>query len=342
MINFKNKSILSNILMMYTSLSFAISFLIVLIILPYWIRRAREHNLVSRDVHKLNSKPVADIGGIIVSFGAIIGILLFIAVTVFIKKEDSMYYLLAAVSSLLIATLIGLVDDILGWKIGLRQYQKALLSVLIALPIVVINAGNHTMNLLLFGHVDLGLFYPLLLIPIGIMGASNGFNMLAGYNGLEAGMGIIILSALGFLAWVVDKYPAMLIAYCFVAALLAFIIFNKYPAKVFGGNTLTYSVGAAIAIVAILGDLEKFAVILFIPYFFEFVLKMRGLLQKESFAKPLKDGSLINRYNKWYGVEHIAVSFLRTIKGRAFEYEVVALILFTELVLAFITVFIVF
>ena len=319
-----------------------LSFAITVLVLPYWIKRAREHSLVSRDVHKPNSKPVADIGGIVVAFGAIIGILLFIAITVFIKKGDSMYYLLAAVSSLLIATLIGLVDDILGWKLGIRQYQKTILSALIALPIIVINAGQSTMNLPIFGQVDFGLLYPLLLIPIGIIGASNGFNMLAGYNGLEAGMGIIILSALGFLAWVVDKYPAMLIAFCFVAALLAFIVFNKYPAKVFGSNTLTYSVGAAIAIVAILGDLEKFAVILFIPYFLEFVLKMRGLLQKESFAKPLKDGSLTNSYDKWYGVEHIAVSFLRKIKGRAFEYEVVMVILLMELSLALTTVFIVF
>ena len=319
-----------------------VSFIITLLALPYWIKRAREHNLVSQDVNKLKAKPVADIGGIIVSFGAIIGVLLFIAITVFIKKGDSMYYLLAAVSSLLIATLIGLVDDILGWKLGIRQYQKTILSVLIALPIVVINAGQSTMNLPFLGLVDFGLLYPLLLIPIGIMGASNGFNMLAGYNGLEAGMGIIILSALGFLAWIVDKYPAMIIAYCFVAALLAFFIFNRYPARVFGGNTLTYSVGAAIAIVAILGDLEKFAVILFIPYFLEFVLKMRGLLQKESFAKPLKDGSLTNRYDKWYGIEHIAVSLIKKIKGRAFEYEVVAVILFAELLLALVTVFIVF
>lgn len=329
---------------MQTAVMFSVllSLVLTLVVLPYWIRRAREHKLVSRDVHKPKAKPVADIGGIIVSFGAIIGILLFIAVTVFIKKGDSMYYLLAAVASLLIATLIGLVDDILGWKLGIRQYQKTILSVLIAMPIVVINAGQSTMNLPIFGQVNLGLLYPLLLVPLGIIGAANGFNMLAGYNGLEAGMGIIILSALGFLAWVVDKYPAMLIAYCFVAALVAFIVFNKYPAKVFGGNTLTYSVGAAIAIVAILGDLEKFAVILFIPYFLEFVLKIRGLLQKESFARPLKDGSLVNRYDKWYGVEHIAVSFLRKIKGRAFEYEVVMVILLLEFILAFVTVFVIF
>jgi len=38
------------------------------------------------------------------------------------------------------------------------------------------------------GAVDWGIFYPLAIIPIGIVGAANAYNMLAGYNGLEAGM----------------------------------------------------------------------------------------------------------------------------------------------------------
>ncbi|MDP2841599.1 MAG: hypothetical protein Q8O17_04910 [Candidatus Methanoperedens sp.] len=41
------------------------------------------------------------------------------------------------------------------------------------------------------GTLDIGLLYPLLIIPIGMIGASNAFNMLAGYNGLEAGMLIV-------------------------------------------------------------------------------------------------------------------------------------------------------
>ncbi len=49
-----------------------------------------------------------------------------------------------------------------------------------------------------------------------------------------------------------------------VGALLAFLWFNWYPAKVFPGDTLTYSVGALVACIAILGDMEKIAVILFI------------------------------------------------------------------------------
>ncbi len=117
------------------------------------------------------------------------------------------------------------------------------------------------------GTIDIGLLYPLLIIPIGMIGASNAFNMLAGYNGLEAGMGVVILSTLGLIAYSNGNVVATVIAVTTVSALIALLYFNKYPAKVFPGDTLTYPVGAIVAIVAILGNMEKSAVILFSLYY---------------------------------------------------------------------------
>ncbi len=65
------------------------------------------------------------------------------------------------------------------------------------------------------GTLDTGLLYPLLIIPIGMIGASNAFNMLAGYNGLEAGMGIVILSTLGLIAYNTGNTVAVVIAVTF-------------------------------------------------------------------------------------------------------------------------------
>ena len=123
-----------------------------------------------------------------------------------------------------------------------------------------------------------------------------------------------------------------------VFALLAFLIFNKYPARVFPGDTLTYSVGTLIAIIAILGNMEKFALVLFIPYFIELVLKARGLMQKESFARVMSEGTLTKPYRKYYGIEHIALDVVQKLKGRAYEYDVVFLIWGSELLLALIVI----
>lgn len=315
-----------------------LSFLVTLFVLPVWIKLARKRGLTGKDVHKIGQHEVAELGGLVVVFGTIIGILAYIAVQIFVyNNKEPMFYILAATASILIATVIGLVDDILGWKIGLRQYQKAILSSLIALPMMVVNAGESSMALPFIGIINVGLLYPLLIVPGGIIGASNAFNMLAGFNGLEAGMGMIIIGTEGFLAWQLGSKTAVIIAACAFMALLAFFVFNRHPSLVFPGDTLTYPVGTIIAIIAILGNIEKFAVILFIPYFLEGLLKMRGLMQKESFGKILPDGTLTNRYEKWYGLTHITISLLRNTIGKAKEKHVVLTLLYFQAVIAIIT-----
>ena len=317
-----------------------LSFFLTLIMLPYWIKRAKQHNLVGKDVNKLDQRHVAELGGLVVIFCSVIGILFYAAVHVFIYKNvKDLFFIMAATSSILVALIIGLVDDILGWKIGLRQWQKAFASLFIALPIMAVNAGQKIMSFPFIGAVDLGILYPLIVIPGGIIGASNAFNMIAGFNGLEAGMGIIIIGTLGFLSYLNGASMAALIAAVFLASLIAFYVFNKYPAVIFPGDTLTYSIGASIAIIAIYGNVEKFALMLFIPYYIEFFLKLKGLFQKESFAHNISGKGLVNKYQHWYSLTHVAVSFWRKTTGRAGERKVVYLILFCEFLLAIGTIY---
>ncbi len=304
--------------------SIIVSFLITILTLPYWIRRAGNAKLVGPDVHKKDSPKVAELGGLCVVAGFLVALLFFVATKVFIYQwPENLLQIFATIAAILIATMIGFVDDILGWKIGLRARYKVALTFFISLPIVVINAGQATMNLPFVGLVDFGFLYPLVLIPIAVIGTSNGFNMIAGYNGLEAGQGMIILTTLAIITYISGDSYAAFIASCMIAAILAFYIFNSYPAKIFPGDTFTYTVGALIAIVAILGNVEKYAVILFIPYFIELILKARGKFIKESFATVQSDGSLEKRYGQWYGIEHIALDLMKKIKGKATEQSVV-------------------
>jgi len=310
--------------------SFVLSLIFVFFLMPYWIKRAKKVSLVGKDMNKVDKREVAELGGIIVLFAFILGTLFYIAVDIFFIEHTDITSLLsrdltimAALATILLVGIIGIVDDILGWKIGLRQMQKPFIVLFAALPMVVVNAGVSTFALPLIGEINIGFLFPLLIIPIAISAAANGFNMLAGYNGLEAGMGIIILSILSFLAWQNNSPHIAVMALCVVFALLAFYYFNKYPAKVFPGNTLTYSVGAMIAVVAITANLERAALFLFIPYFIELVLKARGKMQKESFAKVNDDGSLEAPYKKVYGLEHISLKLLNKIKTKVYEKDVV-------------------
>ena len=80
------------------------------------------------------------------------------------------------------------------------------------------------------------------------------------------------------------------------------MIFNHYPSQIFPGDALTYSIGALIAGAAILGNIEQFAVFVFIPNIIEILFKLRGKLRVESFAQPQKDNSLELKNKKIYSL----------------------------------------
>ena len=162
----------------------------------------------------------------------------------------------------------------------------------IAIPLMVVNAGQHSMSIPFLGSIEFGWIYPLILIPLAVMGTTNGYNILAGYNGLEAGLGIVIFSALSIISLITGQLWLALIGGIIVFALLGFFIFNKYPSKIFPGDSLTYSLGALMACFAIFGNMEKLALILFIPFIAEGFLKLRSKLKAENFGIPNKDNSL--------------------------------------------------
>jgi UDP-N-acetylglucosamine--dolichyl-phosphate N-acetylglucosaminephosphotransferase len=304
-----------------------ISFFCTYLIIPFWIKKAKQIGLVWEDMNKpKKEKNVAGSGGIIVVIGAVIGIFLYIAIqTFYFKSSDGISIsIFALLSTLLLVSGIGLIDDLFGWKKGgLSKRSRIILILFSAVPLMVINAGES----IILG-VNFGIWYPLLIIPLGVLGATTTFNFLAGFNGLETSQGIIILSALAIVTYVTGASWLSVVALCLVASLIAFYIFNSNPAKVFPGDVLTYGVGASIAVIAILGNAEKIALFFFIPYIIEAVLKLRGKLKKQSFGKPNKDGSLEMPYNKIYGLEHLAIFILKKIKPskKVYENDVVYLI----------------
>lgn len=271
-----------------------------------WIKIARKSDLTGKDMNKSDKNEIAESGGIIVIGTFALAVLLYISAKIFyFHTETHLLQLFALLTSLLLACLIGFVDDILGWKNGLRQWQKPLLTLPIAIPLAAINVGVSKMVLPFLGAIELGIAYPLLIVPLGIIGASNGYNMLAGLNGLESGLGIIIFSFLGSVAWISGTPWMGVVSFSMVAALLGFFYYNKFPSEVFPGDSMTYGTGALIAIIAILGSMEKIALFIFIPYILEFLLKMRSKFEAESFGDLKEDGTLEPKGGKIYSLTHI-------------------------------------
>ena len=312
-----------------------LSFFTGLFIVPFWIKKAKDIGLVWEDMNKPeHPKDVAGSGGIGVILPFILGTLTYIAIkTFYFKSADNLVEIFASLSVILIMAFIGILDDLLGWKKGgLTIKSRLILLFFASIPLIVINAGESALM-----NIDFGLLYPLIIIPLGVVGASATFNFLAGYNGLETSQGIIILSSMAIVTFSMGNKWLSVILLCMVSSLIPFYVFNKNPAKAFPGNILTYSVGALIATIAILGNIEKIAIFFFIPYFFETILKSRGKLKKQSFAKVNPDGSLELPYEKIYGLEHLAIYIIKKIKPskKVYESEVVLLInLFQILIIA--------
>lgn len=307
-------------------ISCLISFFLALLVFPKWIRNCRKIGLTWEDMNKFgHPKNVASSGGVVVIMAFVLSVLSYIALKTFLFGGTThLPEIFALLSMVLLLGIVGLVDDLLGWKNGgLPSNLRVAFAFMASIPLVVINAGNHLMNVPIFGMVDFGILYPLLMIPLAVAGCATTFNFMAGFNGLEAGQGILILGFLSFVSYQSGNPWLAIIGLCMVMALIAFYIFNKVPAKVFPGDILTYSVGALIAGMAIIGNFEKIALVVFIPYIIEVVLKLKGKLHKHSFGIPDKNGFLKMPYDKIYGLEHLAIKVLGK---RATEKKVTYLI----------------
>jgi len=251
-----------------------ISYLTSLILFPVMIARLKNSGIVGKNMNSAMQEDIAEMGGIVVVAGFGAGIFTVISAKTFFNLflEIDLVSLSTALSAILIVVLIGIIDDL----ISISQKVKAFLPAIAALPLIVIQEGNSIVNLPFLGYRDFGLFYTLLVIPTEITIAANAVNMLAGFNGIEVGMGIVAISTLAVIAFLLGKMTVVVILLATVGALLAALYFNWFPAKVLMGDVGTYSIGAIIAVAIIMGNFEIAGMILLIPYIIDFLIKAKN------------------------------------------------------------------
>ncbi|MBT3438717.1 hypothetical protein HN992_00410 [Candidatus Woesearchaeota archaeon] len=285
---------------------------------PWLARYLTRIDLVVKDQNKKHKPLIPISGGLAVFSGFFIGSMVFLFLRTFLDTganyqlnldNNSLVFLFAGLISIFIATLIGFLDDLIinsskEKSTGLKQWQKPMLTLVAAVPLMVVNAGTSVMSLPIIGEVNWGMLYPLLLVPIGFVGAANMVNMLAGFNGLETGMGIVYFFSLGLYSYVHGSYIATLIALMAFASLCAFWMFNKYPAKILPGDSLTYFLGGTLAVVAILGNIERAALIISIPFFIEFILKAKANFNADTYGVYV-NGKIRSKYEEIYSIPHL-------------------------------------
>jgi UDP-N-acetylglucosamine--dolichyl-phosphate N-acetylglucosaminephosphotransferase len=330
------------------ALSVAVALFATLYVTPWFMKYFRAIRLVGLDLHKKKTPILPTSIGIPVTVGILTGLFFFIALETFVVKslaQENLEDLLAVISSVMIIAFVGFFDDLnvsrrkllsnkngeRDIRIGLPQWLKPLLTLPAAIPLMAVNAGVSTLTIPFFGSFNFGILYPLLLVPIGIVGSANMVNMLGGFNGVEIGMGIVYTLALGIYALQIGNFAAIIFLITF-AALLGAWKFNLFPAKILPGDSLTYLLGAIVAAGVITGNMEKIGIIVMFPFIIEGILKAISKFEASCLGKLRPDGKLDAPYGKKiYSLTHLVMNL-----GKFSEKQMTAILILIQTIFAII------
>jgi phospho-N-acetylmuramoyl-pentapeptide-transferase len=154
---------------------------------------------------------------------------------------------LPGVAGLLLYGLLGLWDDLTKLRVGSRGIPARLklpIQVVLAIPVAwLAHAPQHGIP-----SAWAWAYWPLAVLLI--TGFANAVNLTDGIDGLAGGAAVIAVASCTLLlpgATAGEKAVAMTLT----GALLAFLLYNRHPARVFMGDTGSLGVGAALAAMAL-------------------------------------------------------------------------------------------
>ena len=185
---------------------------------------------------------------------------------------------------------IGFLDDYLSIKkqinLGLKSKEKLILQIFFSSFFVIFLFNNNLINNNLNFLNDLTINLKSFIIPISIItiiSLSNSVNLTDGLDGLAAGCSSIVFCGLGTEILLNNSTTYLifsLLSFCMSGLCLGFLKHNKYPAKIFMGDTGSLTIGAIIGIICVVTNsffttfiisgifvIEAVSVILQVSYF---------------------------------------------------------------------------
>ena len=261
--------------------AFAVTFFVALILGPFilpWLRRLKCSQSILEDGpswHKETKQGTPTIGGLI-----------FIIPTVLVTTALGMkevlqgdYRLLICLVFVLLCGVVGFADDYIKVvkkrNMGLSVLQKTLpLMLLIALFLGTLYINNYIDDTIFIPYLNVELplwyFYFVVMIPFCFFFV-NSVNLTDGLDGLVTGVSLpytISFVVIGALMGSGND-GITVFAGSLTGGLMAFLIYNFHPAKVFMGDTGSLFLGAAIVALAMAYDLVYFILIGGIMYLIE-------------------------------------------------------------------------
>jgi UDP-N-acetylmuramyl pentapeptide phosphotransferase/UDP-N-acetylglucosamine-1-phosphate transferase len=219
------------------SISFAVSYLAI----PIIIKVAKIKKLYDvPDERKVHVTPIPSLGGLGIFAGFVFGCMLS---TNFAQSSEMQYFIAAT----LVIFFLGIKDDIL-----ILSPIKKFIGQVLAAFIVIYKGGIQITSMHGFlGINELPEMYSLLLTYFTILVVINSFNLIDGIDGLAGSLGLMVSALVGIYMLQVGETAYSVLAFSLAGALVAFLMFNFQPAKIFMGDTGSLLIGLINSILVI-------------------------------------------------------------------------------------------
>ena len=257
-----------------------VSFLICMIVLPiviFCIKRLKANQSILHYVEMHKSKDgTPTMGGLAFLISVVLS-------TMFLLKDNSRLATIV-IMCFLFYGLIGFFDDFIKVKfkqnLGLTAIQKIVAQLAIALAIT-LYAYNSSMigSDILLPFINVSMELGVLFIPfsiITIIAIVNSVNLIDGLDGLCGGVSSVVLVVLGVITAIgmskgndvyLGEINSLVITLGALAGgVIAFLVFNSKPAKIFMGDTGSLAIGGMIASFLVVTKQELVILIVGIMY----------------------------------------------------------------------------
>jgi UDP-GlcNAc:undecaprenyl-phosphate GlcNAc-1-phosphate transferase len=232
-------------------LSFFTAFFVVLLSTPALIKVAILKRLFDEpgDERKLHKRMIPTIGGIIIFAGTLFSFALWFPseklneVTLQHSVSDFKYL----VATVLILFFVGVKDDI----IGTAPIKKLVAHVIVGLVLVQMAEIKLTSMHGIFGITNMPGWASVFVSLFTYIVVVNAFNLIDGVDGLASGVGVIASIAFGAWFYIAKDYVMAGLAASLAGSLIAFLIFNFNPAKIFMGDSGSLTIGLIICVMSI-------------------------------------------------------------------------------------------
>lgn len=258
-------------------ISFILGVILAVILIPI-LKKIKANQRLSeylKDTHK-SKKGTPTMGGLIFIVPT-----LFTYFMLYLFHKVSIHYnTMIVILTFTAYAFIGFIDDYLIIKRnnnkGLSEKSKFMMQLVLAILFfyLFLKAGNepllwiHSLNI----KLDIGWLYGVFILFI-LVASSNAVNLTDGLDGLAGGLSFIALLAFGIITWNtgwLSGYDDIAIfIFILLGGILAFLVFNVSPAKIFMGDTGSLALGAMLGTVAILTRHELLLVIIGIVFIIE-------------------------------------------------------------------------